>query len=54
MASLRRARRSSATTPTATQVRDAWLAERHAEANAAFLRDLRKRYRVVVAGVPND
>jgi hypothetical protein len=36
------------------QVRDAWLAERHAEANAAFLRDLRKRYRVVVAGVPNE
>jgi peptidyl-prolyl cis-trans isomerase C len=37
-----------------SQVRDAWLADRRAEANAAFLRDLRKRYRVVVAGVPED
>jgi peptidyl-prolyl cis-trans isomerase C len=36
------------------QVRDAYLADRRAEANAAFLRDLRKRYRVVVAGVPED
>jgi len=36
------------------QVRDAWLADRRSEANAAFLRDLRKRYRVVVAGVPED
>jgi peptidyl-prolyl cis-trans isomerase C len=36
------------------QVRDAWLADHRAEANAAFLRDLRKRYRVVVAGVPDD
>lgn len=36
------------------QVRDAYLADRRAEANAAFLRDLRKRYRVVVAGMPND
>jgi parvulin-like peptidyl-prolyl isomerase len=36
------------------QVRDAFLADRRAEANAAFLRDLRKRYRVVVAGVPED
>jgi peptidyl-prolyl cis-trans isomerase C len=36
------------------QVRDAFLADRRAEANAAFLRDLRKRYRVVVAGVPAD
>jgi peptidyl-prolyl cis-trans isomerase C len=34
------------------QVREAWLADRRAEANAAFLRNLRKRYRVVVAGVP--
>jgi parvulin-like peptidyl-prolyl isomerase len=37
-----------------SQVHDAWLADRRAEANAAFLRDLRKRYRVVVAGVPDD
>ncbi|WP_372786432.1 peptidyl-prolyl cis-trans isomerase [Phenylobacterium sp.] len=36
------------------QVRDAYLAERRAEANAVFLRDLRKRYRVVIAGVPED
>jgi peptidyl-prolyl cis-trans isomerase C len=36
------------------QVRDAYLADRRAEANAAFLRDLRKRYRVVVAGVPDN
>ena len=36
------------------QVHDAWLADHRAEANAAFLRDLRKRYRVVVAGVPSD
>jgi hypothetical protein len=36
------------------QVRDAWLADRRAEANAAFLRDLRKRYRVVVAGIPGN
>ena len=36
------------------QVREAYLTERRAEANAAFLRDLRKRYRVVVAGVPDD
>jgi peptidyl-prolyl cis-trans isomerase C len=35
------------------QVRDAFIADRRAEANAAFLRDLRKRYRVVVAGVPD-
>jgi peptidyl-prolyl cis-trans isomerase C len=34
------------------QVKEAWLADRRAEANAAFLRSLRKRYRVVVAGVP--
>ncbi len=36
------------------QVRDAYLSDRRAEANANFLRDLRKRYRVVVAGVPED
>ncbi|WP_309605910.1 peptidylprolyl isomerase [Phenylobacterium sp.] len=36
------------------QVRDAWLAERRGAANAAFLHSLRKRYRVVVAGVPED
>ncbi len=36
------------------QVRDAWLADRRREANAAFLHSLRKRYRVVVAGVPED
>lgn len=36
------------------QVRDAYLAERRTDANAAFLRDLRKRYRVVIAGVPED
>lgn len=36
------------------QVHDAYLAEHRAEANAAFLRDLRKRYRVVVAGVPDN
>jgi peptidyl-prolyl cis-trans isomerase C len=36
------------------QVRGAWVADHRAEANAAFLRDLRKRYRVVVAGVPDD
>lgn len=34
------------------QVRDAYLAERRADANAAFLKSLRNRYRVVVAGVP--
>ena len=37
-----------------SQVRDAYLADRRVEANAAFLRDLRRRYRVVVAGVPED
>jgi len=36
------------------QVRDALMAERRAEANAAFLKSLRKRYRVVVAGVPDS
>jgi hypothetical protein len=36
------------------QVRDAYLAERRADANTAFLQNLRKRYRVVVAGVPED
>ena len=36
------------------QVREAYLTERRAEANAAFLRNLRKHYRVVVAGVPED
>ena len=36
------------------QVRDAWLADRRGQANAAFLHSLRKRYRVVVAGVPED
>jgi hypothetical protein len=34
------------------QVREAYLVERRAQANAAFLRDLRKRYRVVIAGAP--
>jgi hypothetical protein len=34
------------------QVRDAYLADRRTEAKAAFLRNLRKRYRVVVAGDP--
>ncbi len=34
------------------QVREAWQADQRAEANTAFLRNLRKRYRVVVAGVP--
>ncbi len=36
------------------QVRDANLADRRANANVAFLYDLRKRYRVVVAGIPDD
>jgi len=36
------------------QVRDAYLAEQRSQANAAFLRDLRKRYRVIVAGVPDS
>jgi peptidyl-prolyl cis-trans isomerase C len=36
------------------QVRDAYLADRRAEANAAFLKSLRKRYQVVIAGVPED
>ena len=36
------------------QVRDAWLADRRGETNAAFLHSLRKRYRVVVAGVPEN
>ena len=36
------------------QVREAYLTERRAEANAAFLRTLRKRYRVVVAGLPEN
>jgi peptidyl-prolyl cis-trans isomerase C len=40
--------------PVRGQVRDAYLAERRTEANATFLRDLRKRYRVVVAGVPDE
>ncbi|MBW8815981.1 MAG: peptidyl-prolyl cis-trans isomerase [Caulobacterales bacterium] len=34
------------------QVRDAYLADRRAASNAAFMAGLRKRYRVVVAGVP--
>jgi parvulin-like peptidyl-prolyl isomerase len=33
-----------------SEVRDAWIAQRREEANAAFLASLRKRYRVVVAG----
>lgn len=33
-------------------VREAYLAERRAAANAGFLKALRKRYRVVIAGVP--
>jgi hypothetical protein len=33
------------------QVREAYLAQRRTERNAAYLRDLRRRYRVVVAGV---
>jgi hypothetical protein len=36
------------------QVRDAWLADRRARANAAFLKSLRQRYRVVVAGAPES
>ena len=36
------------------QVHDAWMADRRGQANAAFLHSLRKRYRVVVAGVPED
>ena len=36
------------------QVREAYLAERRAAANADFLKALRKRYRVVVAGVPEE
>ncbi|MBS0362681.1 MAG: peptidyl-prolyl cis-trans isomerase [Proteobacteria bacterium] len=36
------------------QVRDAYLADRRAEANAAFLKSLHKRYRVIVAGVPDS
>ena len=32
------------------EVRDAWIAQRRDEANAAFLAGLRRRYRVVVAG----
>ncbi len=36
------------------QVREAYLADRRGDANAAFQRSLRKRYRVVVAGVPED
>lgn len=33
-----------------SDVRDAWIAERRAANNAAFLKTLRQRYRVVVAG----
>jgi len=33
------------------QVRDAWLAERRESGRAAFMQDLHRRYRVVVAGV---
>jgi hypothetical protein len=33
------------------QVREAYLADRRAQANAAFMKGLRQRYRVVVAGV---
>lgn len=36
------------------QAREAYLADRRAGANAAFLKSLRKRYRVVVAGVPEE
>lgn len=36
------------------QVRDAYLADRRAAANAAFLKSLHRRYRVVVAGVPDS
>lgn len=36
------------------QVREAYLVEHRAAANAAFLRDLRKRYRVVIAGAPAE
>lgn len=34
-----------------SDVRDAWIAERRAANNAAFLKSLRQRYRVVVPGV---
>ena len=33
------------------QVRDAWLAERRESGRATFMKDLHRRYRVVVAGV---
>jgi hypothetical protein len=36
------------------QVRAAWQADRRAQANAEFLKALRKRYRVVVAGVDEN
>lgn len=36
------------------QVRDAYLAERRTEANADFMKTLRKRYRVVISGVPDS
>lgn len=36
------------------QVRDAYLADRRAKANADFLKSLRKRYRVEVADVPGN
>lgn len=35
-----------------SEVRAAWLAERRAEANRAYLDDLRRRYKVEIAGLP--
>ena len=34
------------------EVRMAWIAERRKSNNEAYLRNLRKQYRVVIAGVP--
>lgn len=38
----------------APQVREAWMAERREKAHAQFLASLRKRYRVLIAGVPES
>lgn len=35
-----------------SEVQAAWLAERREQANAAFLQNLRRRYRVVITGAP--
>jgi hypothetical protein len=49
------ARHASQTPPFETvraEVRSAWIADQRKAANAAYLEGLRKRYRIVVAGVP--